>query len=446
MLLLLVALFSRRLRAHIAIGTDPQGASNDLHYVDVVWLVPVWLLVLFLHGAYSMRRAQGAAEQQRILLFATIIALGLTGTFVYLVDGALRRSVFVVTFAAGYLLLALARPALDGTLTLLRRRGWGVHRAVLLGNDPHLDQSLAAFRRAPRLGFVFVGTLGGRGDLVDLPELEPCEDLRATCLEHDIDTVVMTGWPAGSGDLRAVAWDLQGSGVEVIVLPDLIDVASPRLRLVADAGIPRVLLAEPRFDRATRLVKRTFDLVGAVVLLVATIPLLAVAVSLIALEDRGPVFFRQVRVGRDGQEFICLKLRTMRVGAETLEHELRRGHISAQWKMRADPRVTRCGRWLRSWSVDELPQLLNVVRGDMSMVGPRPQQVHEVKTYSRQQARRLLVRPGLTGLWQVSGRSDLSLEESVRLDHYYVENWSMAMDLVIVARTARAVLARRGAY
>lgn len=320
-----------------------------------------------------------------------------------------------------------------------------MQRAVLLGNARHLDEALAAFRRAPGLGFVFVGTVGGRSSLVDLPELS-ATDLPTACLEHDIDTVVMVGGAAGSDDLRAVAWSLQGTGIEVIVLPDLIDVAGPRLRLIADAGIPRLLLSEPRFDRATQLVKRTCDLLGGVVLLVLTSPVMAVATAAIVLEDRGPVLFRQVRVGRDGKQFECLKLRTMQVGAHALEPGLRRGHGGAQWKLRDDPRVTRCGHWLRTWSVDELPQLLNVVRGDMSLVGPRPQQLHEVQTYSALQARRLLVRPGLTGLWQVSGRSDLSLEESVRLDHYYVENWSLAIDVVILARTASAVLARRGAY
>lgn len=445
-LLLVAASVSRRLRAHIAIGADPEGASRDLQLLDVIWLVPVWLLVLVLQGAYSMRRTQGAAEQQRVLLLATVVALGLAGTFIYLVDGALRRSVFVVTFAVGYLLLALARPLLDRMLTLLRRRGWGVQRAVLLGNDQHLDEALAAFRRAPRLGFVFLGTLGGRTSVADLPELGTADDVRATCLELDADTVVLTGGAAGSDDLRSVAWTLQGTGVEVILLPDLIDVASPRLRLVADAGIPRVLLSEPRFDRPSQVVKRAADLFGAVVLLVLTVPILALATVAILREDRGPVFFRQTRVGRDGREFECLKLRTMRIGADSMEPELRHGHDGAQWKLRGDPRVTRCGRWLRAWSVDELPQLLNVVRGDMSLVGPRPQQLYEVQTYSPEQARRLLVRPGMTGLWQVSGRSDLSLEESVRLDHYYVENWSLAIDVVILARTASAVLARRGAY
>ncbi len=445
-LLSVVATVSPRLRAHIAIGADPEGAARDLGLLEVGWLVPVWLCSLFLHGAYSMRRAQGSAEQQRILLMATVVALGLGGTFIYVVDGVLRRSVFVVVFAAGYLLLALARPVLDAVLRLLRRHGWGRRRAVLLGDQKHLDEALAAFGRAPQLGFVFVGTLGGRCSIGIQPVLGPTADVRATCLGHDVDTVVLAGGDAGSDDMRAVAWSLQGTGVDVIVLPDLIDVASPRLLLQADAGIPRVLLSEPQFERATRFTKRVFDLVGATFLLVVTAPVMAVATLGILLEDGGPVFFRQTRVGQRGQEFRCLKLRTMTVGAASLEPSLRADHDGALWKLREDPRITRCGRWLRAWSVDELPQLVNVLAGTMSLVGPRPQQPYEVRTYSPAQARRLLVRPGMTGLWQVSGRSDLSLQEAVRLDHYYVENWSPAIDLVVLVRTVSAVLARRGAY
>jgi exopolysaccharide biosynthesis polyprenyl glycosylphosphotransferase len=230
--------------------------------------------------------------------------------------------------------------------------------------------------------------------------------------------------------------------------PGVTDVSSERIRVRPVAGLPLLHLDRPRHQDALRWAKRTFDLVGSSLLLVLVSPLLAFAAWKIKRFDGGPVLFRQIRVGRDGEFFTCLKLRSMVVDAEQALPELHTvaGYDEGLFKLAQDPRITKPGQWIRRFSVDELPQLVNVLRGDMSLVGPRPPLPSEVDRYTLTQARRLRVRPGMTGLWQVSGRSDLSWTESIRLDLYYVDNWSMIQDVVILVRTVGAVLSSRGAY
>ena len=213
-------------------------------------------------------------------------------------------------------------------------------------------------------------------------------------------------------------------------------------------GLPLIHIEPPTWSDASRWGKRTFDLVGSSLLILAFAPLLAFTALQVKAHDRGPVFFRQIRTGKDGEAFSCLKFRTMCVDAEARLAALhaQTGYTGGLFKMQDDPRVTRPGRWLRRFSIDELPQLFNVWRGDMSLVGPRPPLPIEVEKYDADASRRLHVRPGMTGLWQVSGRSDLTYAEAIRLDLYYVDNWSMVQDLAILTRTLGAVLASRGAY
>ncbi|MBC8090618.1 MAG: sugar transferase [Pseudonocardia sp.] len=232
---------------------------------------------------------------------------------------------------------------------------------------------------------------------------------------------------------------------EIVLDPGPLEVAGPRLHVTPGPPPPR--RTEPRTRGIARVLKSCFDRISAVLLLCLLLPLLlgvAVAVKL----DGGPVFFRQIRVGRHGETFRMVKFRSMVVDADTLRADLVSMNEGAGplFKMRRDPRVTAVGRWLRRYSLDELPQLLNVVGGSMSLVGPRPPLPSEVAGYSPETHRRMHVRPGLTGLWQVSGRSDLSWEESIRLDLCYVENWSLALDALILGRTAGAVLRGDGAY
>jgi exopolysaccharide biosynthesis polyprenyl glycosylphosphotransferase len=248
--------------------------------------------------------------------------------------------------------------------------------------------------------------------------------------------------------LRRLSWQLEGTGVELLVAPGLVEVAGPRLHIRPFDGLPLLSVEQPRFEGWARVVKGLLDRVVAGLALLLLAPLLLVIALLVHRTDGGPVLFRQDRVGVGGRTFTMLKFRTMVVDAETRLDQLRGGNLSdgLLFKLRADPRVTPVGRWLRRLSLDELPQLVNVLTGDMSLVGPRPPLPSEVARYDSSVSRRLLVKPGLTGLWQISGRSDLSWEESVRLDLRYVENWSLALDLLIVWKTGRAVFSRSGAY
>jgi exopolysaccharide biosynthesis polyprenyl glycosylphosphotransferase len=248
--------------------------------------------------------------------------------------------------------------------------------------------------------------------------------------------------------LQQLAWDLEGTGAEMVVAPVLMEVAGPRLNFSGVLGMPLLRVTAPSFTGGRRLIKEVVDRALAAALIVLLAPLLLVIAALVKSGDGGPVCYRQRRVGRDGRTFMMVKFRSMVVDADSLRQELLSTNEAAGplFKLRRDPRVTRVGAVLRRYSLDELPQLFNVLGGSMSLVGPRPPLPEETVSYERAAQRRLLVKPGITGLWQVSGRSDLTWEESVRLDLRYVEDWTLALDLAILWKTLRAVLGGRGAY
>jgi exopolysaccharide biosynthesis polyprenyl glycosylphosphotransferase len=248
--------------------------------------------------------------------------------------------------------------------------------------------------------------------------------------------------------MRELAWALEDRDVNLLVAPNVVDVAGPRVHLEAHGNMPLMYLSGPSYSRARTMRRALFDRTFAALVLLFSSPVLLVAMLAIRLSGRGPIFYRSERIGTHGVPFQMLKLRTMVHGADQMREELEHHNDAAGplFKVRDDPRVTRVGRILRRYSIDELPQFVNVLRGDMSVVGPRPPLRAEVDAYSDHMRRRLLVKQGITGLWQVSGRSDLSWEDSIRLDLDYVENWTMMRDMQIIVRTARAVLASHGAY
>lgn len=253
----------------------------------------------------------------------------------------------------------------------------------------------------------------------------------------------------GHESLRDLTWQLEGSGIDVLLSPNVLDVSSGRLTLDDVSGMPLLHLSEPQYAGAGRFGKTLFDCVGSALIIAACSPLLMAAALAVKLTSAGPVFYRQERVGKDGRTFAMIKFRSMRLGADAELANLlaAEGKSLAELpKLSQDPRLTQVGAFLRRYSIDELPQLFNVVKGDMSLVGPRPQRDFEVANYDHVATRRLTVRPGMTGLWQVSGRSNLSYEEAIRLDVHYVENWSITSDLMILWRTVRAVAASDGAY
>ena len=277
------------------------------------------------------------------------------------------------------------------------------------------------------------------------------DDVIAAIERSRADTVAIAASESfGYDEIRQLSWELEGSGIAIALAPALTDVAGPRIHIRPVAGLPLLYVEAPSLRGPKLFAKTIFDAVGAAVLIVMLSPLLLLVAAAIKIDDRGPAFFMQERAGLAGKYFRVSKFRSMVVDAEArLLHvtgEHRDAGNEVLFKAKDDPRITAVGRFIRRFSIDEVPQLFNVLRGEMSLVGPRPQLRKEVELLSDAARRRLLVKPGMTGLWQVSGRSDLSWEDSVRLDVYYVENWSLAGDLLILLRTVSAVLSRRGAY
>lgn len=365
----------------------------------------------------------------------------------------ISRGFVGLAFGLGTLLLLGERYAVRKVLHRLRVAGRLQHRVVVVGNPVAASELVEVLHRESYAGYRVVAACAPEPDMTNpvafpVPLLGRVADARAVCEEIGADTVLVAAGTSSSDDLRRIAWDLEGSSIDLVVVPSLTDVAGPRIHMRPVAGLPLLHVEEPQADEAGGIAKRAFDLFVAVLALVVLSSLfLAVAVAVRAT-DGGPVFFRQRRVGRNGEQFDMLNFRSMVVDAEQQLASLTALNESSGvlFKLRQDPRVTRVGRYLRRLSLDELPQLWNVLRGDMSLVGPRPPLPSEVARYESDVRRRLLVRSGMTGLWQVSGRSELSWKDSVRLDLYYVDNWSMVSDLVIMAKTVRAVLAARGAY
>ena len=417
------------------------------------WIIVGWLTLLGLQGGYSSRHFGAGPDEFRTVVVASLLTAGATAMACYLLQSPLSRGFMVLTFLIGTPLLVLERYAVRKVVHRMRMGGRLLHRVIAVGGPSGIREVVDVLERSQYVGYKVVGACVPAGLTVDdalpVPVLGTVADTRALCDTVGADAVLVArGGYASSQDLRTIAWDLEGSSIDLVVVPSLTDVAGPRIHMRPVAGLPLLHLEPPQASEAGGLPKRIFDVLGAMVALLLLSPVLLTMCLLVKLEDRGPVLFRQLRIGRQGQPFDCLKLRSMRVGAATMEASLREedGHAGALWKKREDPRITRIGGFIRRYSIDELPQLFNVIAGQMSLVGPRPQQEWEVDTYTDSVRRRLLVRPGMTGLWQVSGRSELSFDEAVRLDLYYVDNWSMTEDLLIMLRTVRAVFGSAGAY
>jgi exopolysaccharide biosynthesis polyprenyl glycosylphosphotransferase len=446
-------------QARFYVGNFYDGEPvPSVPYVPIgIGVVLLWLLALWQSRCYDERVLGYGGEEYRRVVGGSLKIAGAIAIAAYLVDIPVARGFLGTAFVLGTVLLPIARWAIRRPLHWQRRRGRGwSRRVVLVGDAMHVVDLANRLRRERHAGFSVVGAC--IPDALIAPQAQhlngvPVIGSFSTVVESatavSADTVAVTGTAELSGlRLRRLGWQMEGTGIDLVVAPSLTDVAGPRIHTQPVAGLPLIHVSSPEFRGARKWIKAAFDRISALVGVLLLLPILFLIAVLIKLTSRGPVLFRQRRVGIHGNEFDVFKFRSMVVDAEA-----RLAALAAQnegqgplFKMRRDPRVTAAGRLLRRFSLDELPQLFNVIRGEMSLVGPRPPLPSEVARYSQDVARRLLVKPGLTGLWQVSGRSDLTWEESVRLDLYYVENWSLAADLGILARTVGAVLRSRGAY
>jgi exopolysaccharide biosynthesis polyprenyl glycosylphosphotransferase len=412
--------------------------------------------VLSLSHGYERRFAGSGPEEYRSVARSAVYLVGSVSLLSYAVRVDVPRQTALVAVSMLFVLGLYSRQLVRRDLHRRRASGSETQATVIIGNAKSVLPMIREIRRAPEQGLQVVAACVSGLDLSgDLPsEVEgvpvfgyPEEAMSAVDL-FDADVVAVSSDPDLHGpELRRLAWSLEERDVELVVSPGLLGVAGPRLSIRPTAGMPLLHVERPVMSGARRVVKALVDKAFTLMLLVCTLPVLIGIAIAIRLDSPGPVFFRQYRVGARGKQFQMLKFRTMCVDAEQRLVQLKRdAGNDVLFKMKDDPRVTRVGRLLRRFSLDELPQLANVLRGEMSLVGPRPPLMREVEGYEPDAVRRLRVRPGLTGLWQVSGRSDLSWEESLRLDLWYVDNWCLALDLQILFRTARAVIHGSGAY
>jgi exopolysaccharide biosynthesis polyprenyl glycosylphosphotransferase len=416
----------------------------------------LWPITVALSGGYDSRFIGVGSDEFRKIVNAGMWLIAAVAFVSYAAKADIARGYVVVALPCTTLLDLFVRYALRKGLHRLRRRGKCVRRAVAVGHASMVAALASELRRETHHGLWVVAAcladtadVAAEAEIAGVPATVGLDSVAEVVQRFQADTVAVLSCPEMSGvRLRDLAWELEKADTDLCVAPALLDVAGPRTTIRPVAGLPLLHMDHPEFTGARRVIKAVFDRAVAAAAMILAAPLLIFVAITIKVADGGPALFRQTRVGKDGRTFTVYKFRTMVLDAEERRAHLedRNEHDGVLFKIRGDPRITRVGRWLRRWSVDELPQLINVLRGDMSMVGPRPALPDEAAQYHQHVRRRLMVKPGITGLWQVNGRSDLSWDESVRLDLRYVENWSFVLDLQILWKTISAVLGGFGAY
>ena len=438
-------------------GPDDPSASSRLGPLDYglvsLLLALGWILSLHLQRSYDGRLVGHGVQEYKAVFQASTWLFAALAIVALAVKFDIARGYVLLAFPAGTALLLLGRWSARQWLVHERRQKRLSDKVLLVGDTEHVASLVVALGRTPDAGYNVIGACvdGAGPSVAGVPVLGSESDVLVRALQYDVDVVAVSS-SAGLGEdgLRRLGWALEGTDIGLVVAPGIMDVAGPRVLTRPVQGLPLMHVEAPTFAGLQLLAKAVFDRVGALLLIILFSPVLLSIAMLVRREDSGPVLFRQERVGRDGGTFSMLKFRTMVTDAESILPSLMSANEGAGplFKLHDDPRITRIGSVLRKFSLDELPQLFNVLKGEMSLVGPRPPLPREVAEYEAHVRRRLLVKPGMTGLWQISGRSDLSWEESVRLDLYYVENWTPVLDLMILWRTVQVVLrpSRNGAY
>ncbi|MBU3994548.1 MAG: sugar transferase [Actinobacteria bacterium] len=441
--------------ADVAIREDGR-LSTVSYWLFSAWLVLVWAWVLGLFDSRDHRVIGSSSDEYKRIFHASLRLFGLIAIFAFLLRVDVARGYLLIAFPLGVVALWASRWLWRQWLSAQREVGSYSARVLLVGRSTSVLRVARDLARNPYAGYWVVGACVPSGSHEDLESLgvpiwRSVDDVQTAMALTGADTVAVTGaeeLPAEK--VREISWGLEPGRQHLVVTPALTDVGGPRISTRPVAGLPLIHVEMPRFSRIGRIIKRLTDLVFTGLIIVLVSPIMLAAAIAIRVTSPGPVLFRQERVGFQGNTFTMLKFRSMVTDAEaklaTLQRDETLGENSVLFKMKNDPRVTPIGRIIRRTSIDELPQLFNVFAGHMSLVGPRPPLPREVALYDTHVHRRFLVKPGITGLWQVSGRSNLSWEESVRLDLYYVENWSIAGDMAILWKTAKAVVKSDGSY
>ncbi|KHL02275.1 sugar transferase [Sinomonas humi] len=433
------------------------GGAGPRTDVALAVIAVVWPVALGVYGSRDASVFGIGAEEYRRVVAASVQLFAVLAIAALLVSDWLPARVFTLVFGTGLVGLLVARWSSRRWLNAQRRSGLYLTPAVVVGEPEdvrYVVRRITASSGAPYnvLGVVLPGGRRGQCLTVEgerLPVLSSTDDVVRTVALKKASAVIIAGpVPGGNQYVRELGWSLERYEAELVLASTLTNVAGPRIHWRPVQGLPLMEVDLPRYSGAKHVLKRGMDIVFAIVALVLLSPVLAALALVVRCDSPGPVLFRQERIGKDGTAFRMLKFRSMVVGAEAQLGSLAGANegAGALFKVREDPRVTRCGRWMRRYSLDELPQFLNVLKGEMSLVGPRPPLAREVGEYERFTRRRMLIKPGITGLWQISGRSDLDWDDAVRLDLYYVENWSLLGDLMILWRTIRAIVDPVGAY
>jgi exopolysaccharide biosynthesis polyprenyl glycosylphosphotransferase len=442
------------------VGTSPN-LPIWFNIVDLsLVMIGVWIVALAFEGLYDLSRVfWGTGEYTRVIRALSTGVIGVIVIEYALKASEISRGWTALAWALGCVCVIGGRALVRGVIASRRRRGRFLRPTLIVGSNAEALGIVNALRKNPESGLVPIGCLASsQTEKLELdycvaegvPCLGTARDIRDVFDEHYVDTVLIASTAFDHDVLARIINDLRGLDVDIQLSSGLFDVTTSRVMIREASGIPLITIRSVSFAPWKRFVKRTFDLVVGGLIILVGLPLWALLVLAIKLDSRGPVLYRQRRVGRGGTFFDMLKFRSMQADAAERLDELRASGANEAtgplFKMRDDPRVTRIGKWMRKFSIDEFPQLLNVMRGEMSLVGPRPPLPEETVSYSTHHWRRMEVLPGMTGLWQVSGRSRLTFEEMIHLDLFYIENWSVAFDLGLLVRTIPAVLFARGAY
>ena len=439
----------------VRFGTVPLDSftSNSRTLASAV-LALLWLAVLSIFQTREPKVLGVGLDEYRGVVSATFWLFGIVAIAALLFKFEPSRAYLAIALPVGTSGLLLTRWLWRSHMLRRRAAGQCLTPLMVIGDRDAVESMVGDLVRNNDHFYEIVGVglydaVGSGGHLevagTRIPVLGDEVQALASVTRCGVSAVALTGTERfGRNGIRNLLWELESQDIDLIVSP-----ISTRLMLHPIPGYPLLHVERPLYKEAKRFNKRAFDAAFAALAMILAAPLLMLAALAIKLTSRGPVFYSADRVGIDGQAFTMYKLRTMVDNADGMLADLADSNESQGgmlFKIREDPRITPVGKILRRFSVDEIPQFINVLKGDMSVVGPRPPLQREVALYDGVTKRRLLVRPGVTGLWQVSGRSDLDWDQSVRLDLSYVENWSMGMDLVIILKTVRAVLRRDGAY
>jgi len=433
----------------------PAGPAASAVLIGCGVLALTWVTALFVLRHAAHRRGAGHRLELASVVNAAALGVAALALLAALTGWPVLAAHALLTVPLGVGALVASRILRTITAGHGRDRLALAPRTLVVGDRTGIEHTIRSLTSDGRLGHNVVGTaMDDRAvnelavDGILYPVLGVPAHAAQIARELCVETVVVASDTDDPDFVRRLSWSLEGAATDLVLATRLTDVARSRITFERSHGLALTHVSLPRFDRSSMRTKRALDVVVALVALVPIAVITPLIAALIRMDTPGGVFFRQRRIGRDGREFDILKFRTMVTTAEADRSTLEAQNEGAGplFKMKSDPRVTRVGAILRRFSLDELPQFWNVLHGEMSVVGPRPPLPTEVRDYDGSVFRRLYVQPGITGLWQVSGRSDLTWEQSVRLDLHYVENWSLATDLGIIARTAAVMIRPRGAY